>query len=104
MDHTLHADSHGHHDHHEPGFLGKYFFSTDHKVVGIQYAITALLFLLFGFFLMLMMRWQLAYPGHPIPVMGKILSRLLGEEMASKAGVMSPDLYNSFGAMHGTIM
>ena len=106
MQTTSHADGHdhGHGEHHEPGFWSKYFFSTDHKVVGLQYAITALLFLLFGFFLMLMMRWQLAYPGHPIPIVGKALSRLLGEDMASKAGVMSPDLYNSFGAMHGTIM
>lgn len=102
--HTAHTDLHAHADHHEPAFWSKYFFSTDHKVVGIQYAITALLFLLFGFFLMLMMRWQLAYPGHPIPIMGKVLSNILGEDMASKQGVMSPDLYNAFGAMHGTIM
>jgi cytochrome c oxidase subunit 1 len=106
---SAHADSHGHaggheHEHHELNFAQKYIFSCDHKVVGIQYAVTALLFLLFGFSLMLMMRWQLAYPGHPIPVMGKILNHLLGEDMASKAGVMSPDLYNAFGAMHGTIM
>ena len=53
-------------------------------MVGMQYAVTALLFLLFGFFLMLMMRWQLAYPGQPIPVVGKFLSKLLGEDMASK--------------------
>ncbi len=96
-----HAEAEHHHD---PGFWEQYIFSTDHKVVGIQYAITALLFMLFGFSLMLMMRWQLAHPGTPIPVMGKILSQLLGEDMASKEGVMSPDLYNSFGAMHGTIM
>ena len=36
-------------EHHEPGFMRKYIFSTDHKVIGIQYGITALLFLLFGF-------------------------------------------------------
>ena len=42
---------HGAHEpHHEAlGFWRKYVFSTDHKVIGIQYAITALLFLLFGF-------------------------------------------------------
>jgi len=53
---------------------------------------------------MSIMRWQLAYPGHPIPIVGHLLYRVLGEDMASKAGVMSPDLYNAFGAMHGTIM
>ena len=98
--HPAHDD---HHDHHELGFWQKYVFSTDHKVIGIQYAITALCFLLFGFILMLMMRWQLAYPGQPIPVFGGILQKFLGDEAALN-GVMQPDLYNSFGAMHGTIM
>ena len=36
--------------HHEPGFWQKYIFSTDHKVIGIQYGLTALCFLLFGLF------------------------------------------------------
>ena len=53
------------HAHHELGFWQKYIFSQDHKVIGIQYAITGLLFLLFGFSLMMIMRWQLAYPGRP---------------------------------------
>ena len=60
-------DDHGH-EHHEPGFWSKYIFSTDHKVIGIQYGFTALCFMLFGFFLMLMMRWQIAHPGHPVPL------------------------------------
>ncbi|MBC8003488.1 MAG: cbb3-type cytochrome c oxidase subunit I [Opitutaceae bacterium] len=98
--HPAHDD---HHDHHELGFWQKYVFSTDHKVIGIQYAITALCFLLFGFILMLLMRWQLAYPGQPIPVFGGILQKVLGDDAALN-GVMQPDLYNSFGAMHGTIM
>jgi cytochrome c oxidase subunit 1 len=89
---------------HEPGFWQKYIFSTDHKVIGVQYGITGLMFLFFGFCLMTVMRWQLAYPGHPIPLIGHLLYRLLGEGMATKEGVMMPDLYNSFGAMHGTIM
>jgi cytochrome c oxidase subunit 1 len=97
------------HDAHQPGFWGGYFFSTDHKVVGIQYGVTALLFMFFGFTLMMLMRWQLAYPGHPIPFVGKLLYHLLGSEMVGRdaagvPGVLSGDLYNAFGAMHGTIM
>ena len=56
--------------HEELGFWRKYVFSTDHKVIGIQYAVTGLLFLLFGFSLMMLMRWQLAYPGVPLPLIG----------------------------------
>ena len=32
----------GHEEHHELGFWQKYVFSTDHKVIGIQYGITGL--------------------------------------------------------------
>src|SRR6476661_5185056 len=99
--HTAAHEAHG--DHADQGFIRKYVFSTDHKVIGIQYGFTALCFLLFGFFLMLMMRWQIANPNQPIPLVGGLLEELLGPNMAGK-GIMSLDLYNSFGAMHGTIM
>ena len=64
-----HAHAHADHEHEMP-FWQRYVFSQDHKVIGIQYAITALLFLLFGFTLMMIMRWQLAYVGQPIPFIG----------------------------------
>jgi len=102
---TSHAPAHAgaHDDHHEElGFLRKYIFSTDHKIIGIQYGITSLLFLFFGFGLMMMMRWSIAHPGTPIPLVGHLLEKMLGDTAAK--GVMSPDLYNAFGAMHGTIM
>ena len=81
--------------HHEENFLQKYIFSVDHKVIGLQYGITSLLFLLFGFGLMMVMRWQLAYPETPVPIVGG----LLGE-----TGILLPEIYNMLGAMHGTIM
>jgi len=94
------AHGHGHHEeHHELSFLQKYVFSQDHKVIGIQYGFTSLVFLLFGFTLMMMMRWQLAYPGHPIPWIGKFLG-----ETNAPGGIMAPEFYNQLGAMHGTIM
>jgi cytochrome c oxidase subunit 1 len=100
--HTMpHVGVHEAH-HEEIGFWRKYVFSTDHKIIGIQYGLTALCFLLFGFGLMMMMRWQIAHPGQPIPMVGALLERILGDVAAK--GIMSPDLYNSFGAMHGTIM
>ena len=88
--------------HEEAGFWSTYVFSTDHKVIGIQYGITALCFLFFGFCLMMIMRWQIAHPGEVVPVVGPLLAAIFGD-MAAK-GIVSPDLYNSFGAMHGTIM
>ena len=92
-----HAAHEAHHE--ELGFWRKYVFSTDHKVIGIQYAITGLLFLLFGFSLMMLMRWQLAYPGAALPLLGSLLG-----EARMPGGTMLPDFYNELGAMHGTIM
>ena len=82
-------------EHYKESFLTKYIWSTDHKIIGLQYGITALFWLLFGFILMMIMRYQLAYPETPIPIVGA----LLGE-----GGLMPPEMYNSLGAMHGTIM
>jgi cytochrome c oxidase subunit 1 len=62
--------------HHEESFWRKYIFSTDHKTIGIQYGITALLFLFFGFSLMMVMRWQLAFPDQAVPVFGGLIQWL----------------------------
>ena len=86
--------------HHELGFWRKYVFSIDHKVIGIQYAVTGLVFLLIGFCLMMIMRYQMAYPNTPIPVIGQ----WFGEAYTSSDGTLLPEGYNAFGAMHGTIM
>src|SRR5438552_14615881 len=110
MQATTHAIPHpGIHEaeHEELGFWSKYVFSTDHKIIGIQYGVTALFFLFFGFCLMLIMRWQIAHPGQPVPLVGPLLEHFLrnskGFSLADQ-GILTADLYNSFGAMHGTIM
>ncbi len=94
-------DTHAHsgHDHHELSWLRKYVFSIDHKMIGIQYGLTSLCFLFFGFTLVMLMRWQLAFPGKELPIIGKLLG-----EAAFPGGVMAPEFYNQLGAMHGTIM
>jgi cytochrome c oxidase subunit 1 len=97
-----HHDDHEH-DHHELGWWRTYIFSTDHKVIGIQYLITGLIFLFLGFSLMMLMRWQLAYPGQALPVIGPLLNVIFGRGSMPE-GIMTPDFYNSLGAMHGTIM
>ena len=84
---------------HELGWWRTYVFSVDHKVIGIQYAVTAMFFLLFGFSLMMLMRWQLAFPYQAIPLIGGFLG-----EANAPGGIMLPEFYNQLGAMHGTIM
>ena len=77
----------------------KYVFSLDHKVIGLQYALTSLVFLLIGFSLALLFRWQLAYPGQPVPIVGRWFG-----ELNAPGGMMLPEFYNQLVAMHGTIM
>jgi cytochrome c oxidase subunit I len=79
-------------------FIRKYIFSTDHKMIGIQFLIMSLVFLFVGGTLAMMMRWQLGFPNQSMPGGG-----LLPESMASN-GVILPEFYNALVTMHGTFM
>ena len=81
----------------------------DHKIIGIQYLVTSLVFLLIGFCMMLLMRWQLAIPTPAddfdpdnLSLIRSFLNWLFPESMPF--GFMDPVFYNQLGAMHGTIM
>jgi cytochrome c oxidase subunit 1 len=91
-----HDGGHVHHD--DRSFLRKYIFSTDHKIIGIQFLLMSLFFLLCGGTLAMLMRWQLGFPGRPVPGGG-----VLPEGMAA-SGVILPEFYNSLVTMHGTFM
>src|ERR671915_625044 len=83
---------------HEMPFIRKYIFSTDHKIIGIQFLLVSLFFLLVGGVLAMMMRWQLGFPGKPMPGAGALPDTMAGE------GVLLPEFYNSLVTMHGTFM
>src|SRR5260370_38935440 len=92
-----HHDPHQHaasHEHPELGFWRKYIFSTDHKVIGVQYGICGLIFLFFGFSLMMLMRCQLAYRGQGLPVIGKWLTHIFAAQSMPERK-MTPEFYNS---------
>jgi cytochrome c oxidase subunit 1 len=89
----------GHVGHHGPqSFWTKYIFSSDHKIIGIQFLFLSLFFLLLGGVLAMQIRWQLGFPGSPMPGAG-----LLPETMAS-GGVLLPEYYVQLVSMHGTFM
>ncbi len=97
------APSAGHHatehEHHELGFVRTYLFSTDHKMIAKQFMITSLSFLLLGGLLAGLFRWQLGFPGQPIPVIGGMFS-----DTTAPGGVILPEFYNSLVTMHATFM
>ena len=70
------------------GFIRKYVFSLDHKVIGLQYFFLALAAVFTGMFLSLLMRIHLIWPTAAIPFFGEI----------------KPEQYLSLLTMHGTIM
>jgi cytochrome c oxidase subunit 1 len=88
-----HDDSHGQghavHAHAAPtGFIRKYIFSLDHKVIGLQYYFLALTAVFVGMFLSLLMRIHMIWPTASLPFLGEI----------------KPETYLSLLTMHGTIM
>ena len=76
------------HAHAPQGFIRKYIFSLDHKVIGIQYFFLALTAVFVGMFLSLLMRIHLVWPAAVLPFVGEI----------------KPETYLSLLTMHGTIM
>jgi cytochrome c oxidase subunit I len=79
----------GVHEHAAPqGFIRKYIFSLDHKVIGLQYYFLALAAVFVGMFLSLLMRIHLIWPTATLPFLGEI----------------KPETYLSLLTMHGTIM
>src|SRR5712664_151104 len=88
---VTHEDGGGH-GHHQPpsGFIWKYIFSIDHKVIGIQYLCLALFSVFVGMGLSLLMRLHLAWP--------------TTKWFFFKGGLMTPEQYLALMTMHGTIM
>ena len=66
------------------GFLRKYVFSLDHKVIGKQYLDLALIAVVTGMVLSWLMRFHLGFPTTPIPGLGKLAPN------AAAGGVMTP--------------
>ena len=88
---------HVHDDHRN--VIQRYIFSTDHKVIGLQFLFSGLVFFLVGGLLALAIRWQLAWPWSPMP----ILSRALWSN-PSFGYQMPPEFYNKLFTMHATVM
>jgi len=98
--------------HHAPtNFFRKYVFSTDHKVIGKQYLAVSLFWALIGALTVLFIRWQLAWPGTPVPGSNLLPEGFWDESWLAQTlfygmvqGIVEPEFYNKMFTMHGTIM
>ncbi len=79
-------------------FIRRYIFSTDHKVIGLQYLFLAMAAVTIGIVLSLYMRLRLAWPTERWPLLAKLFPQ------AMAGGTISPEFYLSLVTMHGTIM
>jgi cytochrome c oxidase subunit 1 len=86
------------HGHQAPGFIRKYVFSTDHKVIGIQYILTGLAMALVGSMLAVLIRLQLGWPTEQWTRLGRMFPG------GMPGGIMTPEFYLAVVTMHGTIM
>src|SRR5580698_10337677 len=80
------------------GFIRKYIFSTDHKVIGLQYYFLALFSVLVGIKLSLLMRLHLVWPHVSVPLLDKL------SPLGAPGGVITPEYYLSLLTVHGTLM
>ncbi len=80
------------------GFIRKYVFSLDHKVIGIQYYFLALFSVFLGMLLSVIFRLRLAWPMEQWPLLAKIFPA------GFEGGPMTPEFYLAMVTMHGTIM
>jgi cytochrome c oxidase subunit I len=71
-------------------FLRRFVFSTDHKIIGLQYFFLALAAVTIGVILSLLMRFHLVWPAAHVPFIA--------------GGIMTPEQYLALVTMHGTIM
>src|SRR5256885_12747360 len=97
--------------HHEIGFLKKYIFSADHKIIGIQFLFLGLAFMVVGGLLAMLVRWQLAWPTpdlqalHPVPILSTYLWGQTDPATGIvEPGIMPPDFYTMAFTMHASIM
>src|SRR5213075_3384725 len=90
-------EAHGGHEMTAGEFINTYVFSLDHKVIGLQFLFSTLLWFLVGGLLALGIRWQLAWPWTDMPVVGRML-------FSAEGGQISPEFYTMLFTMHATVM
>jgi cytochrome c oxidase subunit 1 len=94
----VHDTAHGHDQGMDVGtFIRTYVFSLDHKIIGLQFLFSTLLWFLVGGLLALGIRWQLAWPWSDMPIIGRML-------FSAEGGQISPEFYTTLFTMHATVM
>jgi cytochrome c oxidase subunit 1 len=99
-----HAHHDDHHDH-KPGFVSRWFFSTNHKDIGTLYIIFSLVAAVVGIGISLLMRLELMYPGMQIFSDGQMWNAYISAHgLIMVFFVVMPALIGGFGNWFVPIM
>jgi len=96
-------DAHSHEEHHEQGFIRKYIFSEDHKVIAKQYLISGIIWAVIGGLMSVIFRIQLGFPEMDMAWLKPFLGQWVSID-PSGVGKLDPNFYLALVTMHGTIM
>ncbi|MEC7858147.1 MAG: cbb3-type cytochrome c oxidase subunit I [Bacteroidota bacterium] len=94
MDHDEHHD-----DHHDHGFIRKYIFSEDHKIIAKQFLITGIFWAVIGGLFSSLFRIQLGFPDLDLSFLSPVIGNWLTPQ-----GKIDAEVYLALITMHGTIM
>ena len=104
MANSSYAHHDDHHDH-KPGFVSRWFFSTNHKDIGTLYIIFSLVAAVVGIGISLLMRLELMYPGMQIFSDGQMWNAYISAHgLIMVFFVVMPALIGGFGNWFVPIM
>ena len=105
--HDTHAHDHHEEDHHgdkyQFGFISKYIFSMDHKMIAKQFLITGIVWAFIGGLMSLIFRLQLGFPESNMAWLKPFLGQWIAVD-PDGIGSIKPDFYYAMVTMHGTIL
>jgi len=96
----VNVDHDEHHDvHHDLGFIRKYIFSEDHKIIAKQFLITGIFWAIIGGLFSSLFRVQLGFPDLDLSFLSPVIGNWLTPQ-----GKIDAEVYLALITMHGTIM
>ena len=90
-------------EHHGPQGVLKYLWSTDHKIISMQYLFTGMFMAVIGGFMAYVFRMQLAFPGSWVPGFGIVSPGEYNSLVTNHGPIMLLNILSNFGVLHGQL-
>ncbi len=100
-DDHFHEHEHGG-DKYQSGFIQKYIFSQDHKMIARQFLITGMIWGILGGLMSLIFRLQLGFPEESMAWLKPLLGKWI--IVNDGVGTLAPEFYYALVTIHGTVI